>query len=275
MHAEPGSFAAAVGPLLRADPLRHTIELTVLDGMCRAADPFAVLLTGHDAGRVVAAAMRSPERPTLVSAVPPTYAPAVEAALAETDPEMPGVNGPTAEAEAMAAAYTARSGRSAMIRTRMRLYALGELVPPVGVPGAPRLAGEDDLDLVAAWSQAFAEELEHFGPPPASAREFAARSLRTGAGHMLWEVDGEPVAYAKASRVIAGMSRVAPVYTPPKQRGHGYAAAVTAAVSRWALEADAERVLLFTDLDNPTTNRLYPRVGYRPVHDAVEFAFDS
>jgi predicted GNAT family acetyltransferase len=48
---------------------------------------------------------------------------------------------------------------------------------------------------------------------------------------------------------------------------------VTAAASRWALEAGAERVVLFTDLANPTTNRLYPRIGYRPVHDAVEVRF--
>jgi len=69
------------------------------------------------------------------------------------------------------------------------------------------------------------------------------------------------------------MSRIGPIYTTPEHRRRGFGAAVTAAASRWALDAGAERVLLFTDLANPTTNALYPRIGYRPVHDAVELRF--
>jgi predicted GNAT family acetyltransferase len=92
---------------------------------------------------------------------------------------------------------------------------------------------------------------------------------------MVWEVEGVPVAQASARPVVAGMSRIGPVYTPPQHRRHGYAAAVTAAASQWALDEGAQRVLLFTDLANPTTNRLYPRIGYRPVYDALELRFTS
>ena len=56
-------------------------------------------------------------------------------------------------------------------------------------------------------------------------------------------------------------------YTPPEHRGRGYGAAVTMAVSRAAQEAGAAHVLLFTDLTNSTSNRLYQRIGYRPVAD--------
>jgi predicted GNAT family acetyltransferase len=31
--------------------------------------------------------------------------------------------------------------------------------------------------------------------------------------------------------------------------------------------------VLFTDLANPVSNSIYPRIGYRPVHDALELAF--
>ena len=97
------------------------------------------------------------------------------------------------------------------------------------------------------------------------------RSLRLGSAEVLWEVDGIPVSQASARPVLAGTSRIGPVYTPPERRRHGYAAAVTAAASRWALDAGAERVLLFTDLANSTTNALYPRIGYRPVGDFADF----
>nr|WP_232542680.1 GNAT family N-acetyltransferase [Streptomyces sp. QHH-9511] len=80
-----------------------------------------------------------------------------------------------------------------------------------------------------------------------------------------WETDEGPVSMASVSRTVAGQARVSPVYTPPGARGRGYAGAVTRAVSRAALDAGAEQVLLFTDLANPTSNALYQRLGYRPV----------
>jgi predicted GNAT family acetyltransferase len=70
------------------------------------------------------------------------------------------------------------------------------------------------------------------------------------------------------------MIRVAPVYTPPRRRRHGYAAAVTATVRRAELEA-ATRVVLFTDPANPTSNALYLRLGYHPVEDRVVLRFDA
>ena len=48
---------------------------------------------------------------------------------------------------------------------------------------------------------------------------------------------------------------------------------VTAAAARWALDHGARHVVLYTDLANPTTNRLYPRLGFRPRYDAVELRF--
>jgi predicted GNAT family acetyltransferase len=72
---------------------------------------------------------------------------------------------------------------------------------------------------------------------------------------------------AGSSRRVAHQIRIAPVYTPAHLRGRGYAGAVTSAVTRSALSAGADDVLLFTDLDNPTSNALYQRLGYRPVAD--------
>jgi predicted GNAT family acetyltransferase len=95
-----------------------------------------------------------------------------------------------------------------------------------------------------------------------------------GGGEQLWTVDGRPVSQATARGPIVGMARIGPVYTPPELRGHGYAAAATAAAAQWAIDAGATRVLLFTDLANPTSNRLYPRIGFVPVDDAVDMDFD-
>lgn len=88
-------------------------------------------------------------------------------------------------------------------------------------------------------------------------------------GLTLWETDGVPVSMAGVSRRIAGTVRVSAVYTPPEQRGRGYAAAVTAEAGRPAREDGAAEVLLFADLANPTSNALYLRIGYEAVSDRL------
>lgn len=77
----------------------------------------------------------------------------------------------------------------------------------------------------------------------------------------------------RLSTICGPMVRVGPVYTPPRWRGHGYASAVTAEVSRGALVAGAEEVLLYTDLANPVSNSVYKRIGYREVEDRIVLSF--
>jgi predicted GNAT family acetyltransferase len=91
---------------------------------------------------------------------------------------------------------------------------------------------------------------------------------------IVWEnPDGELVGLASGNRMVAGMVRIGPVYTPPEHRGRGIGAAVTGALSQAALDAGAQDVLLFTDLANPTSNGIYQRLGYVPVEDRVSLEF--
>jgi GNAT superfamily N-acetyltransferase len=272
-HTDVAAFARTARPLLEADPLRHTSVLTALDGV--RTEP-ATMLTVHEDGTVVGALLRIAGRPALVSAVPPEHARPVVEALVASDPEAGGVQGPVEEAETVAAAWTARTGAAASVVFRMRLFALGHLRPPVGVDGAARIVGRDDdvtLDVLARWRAAFDHDTGRVSRQAHVAREELAHAVRSGAGEHVWEVGGEPVAQASARPVVAGMTRIGPVYTPPGHRKRGYAAAVTAAAARWALDRGAHHVLLYTDLANPTTNRLYPRLGFRPRYDALELRF--
>jgi predicted GNAT family acetyltransferase len=66
---------------------------------------------------------------------------------------------------------------------------------------------------------------------------------------------------------------VPPVYTPPQQRGHRYGTAVTAAVTRHAMDTGAPEVLLFTDATNPVTYSIYQRLGYCPAEDRLVLTF--
>lgn len=156
-----------------------------------------------------------------------------------------------------------------MVSQRQRLYQLGELVTPDPWPaGAATVASSADRAVVMSLHDGFAAETGQSGS--------AARLVddRLGEGQLLlWEVAGRPAAMAGVTAVLCGVARVGPVYTPPELRSRGYGAAVTAAITRLAIERGARSVVLFTDLANPTSNSIYQRLGYRPVEDRVVLNF--
>ncbi|MER8047142.1 GNAT family N-acetyltransferase [Streptomyces sp. NPDC094032] len=264
---DPEAFrAAAVREYLAAAPDRNTALLTQLD----APGPRGWWAEPGD-GRVSGAFLVPSPGPRawapLLGTMPDAAARALAARLSGAA-EVTGVRGESATVEV----FTAALGRSPASTRRMRLFRLGELVPPhPAPPGRARVAGRDDVPLAVAWMREFARDI---GEDPDADYTANVEGRVADARLHLWEVAGEPVAMASVSRVVAGQARVSPVYTPRAHRARGYGGAVTCAVSRAAVGAGAERVLLFTDLANPTSNALYQRLGYRPIgdHSAVDFA---
>ena len=59
----------------------------------------------------------------------------------------------------------------------------------------------------------------------------------------------------------------------PTLRGRGYASNLVAAASQLQLESGRTFVFLFTDLANPTANKIYQAIGYEPVIDFDEWDF--
>ena len=131
---------------------------------------------------------------------------------------------------------------------------------------------EADRDLLIEWVGAFLDEaLDRVDPDQTAA--MVDRSLRTGTRTWyLWE-DGEPVSVAAAGGPTPNGIRIGPVYTPPDRRRHGYASALTAAVSQAELDKGRRFVFLFTDLSNPTSNKIYQAIGYEPVIDVDQITF--
>jgi RimJ/RimL family protein N-acetyltransferase len=179
------------------------------------------------------------------------------------------VDGPAGAADACAAGYAGRTGRPARPGLRNRLLRLVEPVPPAGVPGRQRRLTDADADQSAPWLAAFsAEALPH--QPPVDGRVW----LRSREGYG-WEDRGVPVSLAVLSPQVAGVRRVGPVYTPPRWRGRGLAAANVHAAGRLALAAGATGVMLYADEANPVSNRVYERIGYRVLDRSHEWLFGS
>jgi RimJ/RimL family protein N-acetyltransferase len=271
------AFLGRAGDFLGSRPARHTVALTVTDGLRRrGTDRFGESAPLFGAlerdGAVGAAFFRTPPYRLNLTSLDERGADTLAALLADAEIEVPGVTADTDTALAFAEAWRRRTGSTAELRRSERLYGLGDLaVPEPAPPGRARVAGEADRELLARWYTEFAEAIGEGGYRDGGG--WADDRISYG-GATFWETpDGTPVAMAGTTPPVAGQVRVGPVYTPAPLRGRGYAGAVTAEVSRAAVATGVQAVLLFTDLANPTSNSLYQRIGYRPVSDFATYDF--
>ncbi|MFF5498202.1 GNAT family N-acetyltransferase [Streptomyces aquilus] len=270
-------FLARAGNFLRSRPVLHTVQLTVTErlrayGSRAYGDEAPVFGVLERDGAVRAAWFRTPPHWLTLTPLVAEDAAVLAAQLAGLGHPLPGVSADRGTAVAFAEAWQRHTGAEVTLWQHQRLYRLAESTAPDPMPpGRSRIAGKADRELLVRWFGGF---LDDVGKTAAGDPEAWADARVEHGGALLWETpDGIPVSLAAAHPMVAGQVRVGPVYTPPEQRGRGYAAAVTVAVGRAAREAGAEEVLLFADLANPTSNGVYQRVGYRGVADFAVYDF--
>jgi hypothetical protein len=158
--------------------------------------------------------------------------------------------------ETVAAAWKRRLGRELVERSRITLHRMRGPSPAADrPPGMPRVALPSDRVTLLDW---YNEMMARF-PDDNSEPEYVVDDPISFGGITLWEVDGEPVAMAGRSRLVAGMVRLGAVYAVGGNDSH--AGAAFAAACRAAGEL-ADHVLTFT----PSGKRV---PGFTPVLERV------
>jgi uncharacterized protein len=193
--------------------------------------------------------------------------------LLHSDWHFSGVNAEKSLSEQFAIRWSEASGLSYRVKKRLRIYELRQVTPPTNPPpGFMRTATPEDAALLARWHYAF--EIEAMGEgDPEQSKTIIARRLPAG-DLFIWDDNG-PVSCAIRARPTMHSYTVSFVYTPPELRGRGYASTCVAALSQALLDTGKQFCNLFTDLDNPTSNSIYQKIGYRPVRDFTEYRFEK
>jgi len=276
-HPDAGAFLAVAEAPLARDEARHNLMLgiaaRVRDGYKYGEAP-PLFLTIHERGALIAAAVRTPPHPLILYCEEVhTYAiGGLVEQLLETVPDLPGVNGEPHAAETFSNLWTPRTQTQARIDMRTTIYCLRDVDPPVGVPGAMRMAQHEDAPFLAEWMQQFHHEAVP-NHPPADARKVVLRFLESGT-LAVWNHE-RPVSMVGSSRGTLHGAAISAVYTPPENRRNGYASAVVAALSQRLLDQGNTFCVLYADQANPTSNQIYQRIGYRPIAEAVQYRFES
>jgi uncharacterized protein len=244
--------------LLRKDPNRYRSK------------PFLGVIT--ESGSLVNVAVMTPPH-NLILAGPPQAASLNTLAngLIDQGWSIPGVTGPKETSRLFAKLWSRLTGAGVQAGIRMRLYELTHVIQPAGPPGYLYEAKKDEMSLIADWIVAFQQEALNVKIEREDAVRQAER-LVSERNLYLWD-DGGAVSMAASARPTRHGISVNLVYTPPEQRRKGYASACVAALSQRLLEVGYKFCCLFTDLDNPTSNRIYMEVGYQPVCDHEEHRF--
>lgn len=140
------------------------------------------------------------------------------------------------------------------------IYSLTQLIEPESV-GEIRVATETDFDLIYKWMDDFIKETRIRAFDIESA---VRNNIAKGFIYMLL-IDGQPVSFAGFHDPVEllgkKIGRVGPVYTPKEFRKNGYASLITAHVTKKVIEQDAIATL-YTQAENPTSNKIYQELGY-------------
>jgi predicted GNAT family acetyltransferase len=260
-YRHTGAFLdRATAFLLRAEAENNMlleIGVRILDDSC-------YLVTVENAGAIVACAVRTPPYGLVITrAEDQALDPLIDDVIRKYE-TLPSVLGPEPTVSAFAVRWARRTGSQAQPFMRMRMFEARHVIRPISGPaGYMRLAVEAEMQGIVSWVMAFHEEASTGNPldPASTTRDDIANERL-----FVWH-DDDVVSIAICPRRSARSASIGLVYTPPAYRGRGYASALVASLTQRLLEQGAAFCCINTDLNNPTTNKIYPAIGYRPVCD--------
>lgn len=280
-YNDPREFLQKTQAYLEREEVKNGLMLGVVTRLINSPETVKqkpYLGTVEDAkGLALAAMITPPFNLVLYSDRPEAEREAVLKALAAGLPAAgfnpPGVTAPIDLALPFAYLWTTHTDKKLRLKHSMRVFELREVVWPNLPAGKFRVAEEKDITLLSGYFKGFEEDAGM--PISGESYEAAARGWVARGDIFVWQDEtGQVVSMAAKSRPTERGVTVSLVYTPPELRGRGYAGACVATLSQFLLDQGYQYCTLFTDLANPVSNSIYQKMGYKPVCDFAEYAFD-
>ncbi|HEY0394498.1 MAG TPA: GNAT family N-acetyltransferase [Candidatus Elarobacter sp.] len=160
-----------------------------------------------------------------------------------------------------------------LLRTEQPLYMLAPAALRAFPDAGVRRAREDEAELVAEHSGRMIEA--ELGYDPRVNRAGFVAAVRRAIGQGLWWVwiDGGALRFQlNVGPRTAATAQLQGVWTPPEQRGKGYAALALAAIARRLFTTEKTLSLYVNDFNAPAI-ALYERVGFTRVGAFATYLF--
>jgi predicted GNAT family acetyltransferase len=267
-HRSPRAFLQCALPVLARNRAGNSGFIAWASELDAKAAAQASLMTVQGTYGVEGVALQRHPEFVVLGESSPRAADLVARVLAADGAKLTGVYGAFDACEAFACAWRERTGHVHALRFHLRAYTLGALAPVQSAPGHPRLATSEDLDQCCAWLTAFWDEARI--PDDRSRMQATTQKSIARGGLWLW-IDDAPRAIVGTLRAGTDAGRIVSVYTPPAERGRGYARSLVAHVAGLLRDDGCRDIYLTADLANPASNGLYASLGFQPAGDQYHF----
>lgn len=269
------SFLEKTQSLLSQREAEYSLQL----GLCvlRKANPKNpddyVYITVSKDGHLVGAAVLT-ERALIVSALEEPLVVELVRFLKEKNINFSGVVGPAITSEALIRIFGKLSNQKFRLNMGQKIYALTEVTFPENVEGQLSLAKDFHKDLVGQWLYEFScESLPNEKTTLEKTLELADGKIKKGEVYLWLDQGGNPVSMNLVGRPTENGISVSGVYTPKNLRKRGYASGVVAGASQKMLDSGKQFCVLYTDVANPTSNKIYQQIGYKEIATSKYFVF--
>ncbi|MEC0127033.1 GNAT family N-acetyltransferase [Paenibacillus pabuli] len=184
---------------------------------------------------------------------------------------VPGVSGDPTMVEHFAQMYSETNDVPYFPHMIMESYSCSEVKKPHNVRGTMHQATRHHVEIVAAFLAGFSEGAYGVIVDPASQISTAEEMVKAGNVY-LWYVDRLPVSMANIAHRSPRHARINAVYTPSLFRKRGYASALVAEICS-VLESEGLEPMLYADLKNPDSNKVYQNIGFQERGKVVDIKF--
>lgn len=187
--------------------------------------------------------------------------------LSKVYPDIPGLIGNKKTVQRLAEEIAVLENKKTNVVMEQGVYALQQVKKKWTEDGAFREIGSDELPLIEQWIYQFCEDVRL--PTTKEEAKQTAHTLITNRRLFGLDVDGKLVSVAAKTRPTTNNITVNFVYTPKEARKKGYASSCVAALSQRMLDEGYKTTTLYTDLANPTSNKIYQEIGYEQIAESV------
>ncbi|MCH4826543.1 GNAT family N-acetyltransferase [Planococcus halocryophilus] len=277
IYSDSSVFGERVSPLLNRNEDSNSLFLGIL-GQIQANqydDYFLALAETDD--EIVAACLMTP--PHALQLVVFRQLPKIENEIADhlqnLGVKVSGIVGEQETSRLFAKAWTNDTKEQVRVLMDQGLYRIDAVNKGLQKSvGTWRIASNKDAKLLIEWYKLFGEET---GIDRRSTQEQATQRIEEFLDRKevyVWEVDGSVVCCMKKGRPSKNGITVSFVFTPKAYRANGYARTLVAEVTEELL-LEYDFVMLYTDLANPTSNKIYREIGYEQIANPVHLIFEE
>ena len=275
----PRDFLDKCGSYLEQNEAEHNLILTLCQNaeqkLQRGEKAGIRFSTLFDEDNFVLAAVQTPPHNLVLSKSAHQDIDKLVETLAAGDFSFPGIVGPSDVASIFSNKWTQLTGQKSVEYMDQIIYALKKVSFPPPVEGELRFAKPEEASLIAEWVAAFSKAaLPKADQVDSRAALKKVEEMIKIGRVVVWAVNGVPVAQAGISGTDS-VARISMLYTPPEQRGHGYASAVAAHLSQLQLDHGKKMCCLYADARNPVSNSIYRKIGYEFVGRSSLYVLDS